>query len=91
MYKVHGHNGLFIYFETDEGKRLYLKSTLPKQDLILKLKVLPSLIKEARDSIYIEAQQKKLNRLDCVNFMEYQSFQSSEEYCHWLNQMPYGN
>lgn len=48
-----------IYFRHD-GKTIMIKKTLPKEDLILKLKVEPEECKELKDAILYDACQKPL-------------------------------
>lgn len=84
-YQVIGHSDRLIYF-TKDNKRFYIKSTLPKQDLILKLNIPPKDVNKEREQIYIAAQTKKLTHKEQIAFMEYKDFNSKEEYAHWLNQ-----
>lgn len=85
-YKVFGCYGQFIYFDVD-GKHIFLKNTLPKQDLILKLGITPNEVKQEKEQIYIEAMNKKLTKSELGDFIDYNHFQSGAEYAHWRNQM----
>ena len=85
-YTVIGHSDRSIFFEVG-AKHLYIKATLPKQDLILKLGIAPKDVNKERELIYIAAQTKKLSHKEQIEFIEYKNFGSKEEYACWLNQM----